>query len=220
MMPNSLKAVAAVGLVVGLAFYVGRLSRPGDDETPKALLALRDSVAAFEAQRVADSIALARTRLDEAAARAAEARARRQATAAAARSAAYADTLRVLNDSLVAVTTPAGVVDTETVSPAVTARFRADSQTIASQATALEAADAARIAADARSAAADRALASANAELGALRRQIPLERASEYARGKRDGTRKGIVLGSLGTMTIVFTGVKVVQATRLQQFSP
>ena len=218
MIPNTLKAVAAVALVAGLAFWVGLLMRPGDDETPAALVALRDSIATMREQSVADSIALARTRDGTDAAEVAAARALRRAAAADAKSKAYADTVRLLNDSLAVTISPAGEVDTSAIPPAIANRLRADSATIADQADAIDSLKAIADSAHNERAASDSALASANRELGALRRQIPLERASEYARGKRDGTRKGIVIGSLGTFTIVFTGVKVIQATRLQHF--
>jgi hypothetical protein len=220
MIPRSLQVVAGVSFALGLAFWVGRLSRPGDDEASAELVALRHAGDSLRKVSVADSLALVRAEARTDSAIAVATRARAQGARAAAVSAAYRDTVRVLNDSLVSVVSDAGVDDTMPLPAPVIDRLRADAATIASQAIAIEALDGALKLAQFERDTAHRALASANNELGAFRVRMPLEIDAAYARGKRDGTRKGIVLGSIGTLTVVFTGVKVVAATRLQSSPP
>lgn len=214
MIPRSLQLVAGVSFALGLAFYVGRLSRPGDDETPAALVAARAESDSLRSLRIADSSALkrAQARTDSAAAVAAKLSA--IARQAARVTAAYRDTVRILNDSAIAITGATGDLDTMAVPAAFTARLRADSATIAAQAVSIDtlhrALELSRFERDTSW----RAIGSATAEAASLRRQIPLERDAAYARGKRDGRRQGIVIGSLGAFAIVFTGVKVVRAVR------
>jgi hypothetical protein len=174
----------------------------------------------LRAVSVTDSLALVRAEARTDSAITVATRARAQGARAAAVSAAYRDTVRVLNDSLVSVVSDAGVEDTMPLPAPVVDRLRADAATIDSQAIAIESLGGALTLAQFERDTAHRALASANNELGAVKLRLPLEIDAAYARGKRDGTRKGIVLGSIGTLTIVFTGVKVVSAARLQFLPP
>lgn len=198
----------------GLAFYFGRQSKPSSAETSPALIAARIVSAAKDSQRVTDSVAAIPIHAAALAAQLAANKSAENAKASQAKAKAYADSVAVLNDSVVRLTSNAGVVSEVTIPPQVVADLRAKDSTIAAQTIHIAKLDSAvtKTAAD-RNAQTKLAL-DATKEVFALKAQQPLEIAAAYAHGKRDGMRTGLVLGSVFGVGVTFVGVKVYQAVK------
>jgi transposase len=207
--------LVAAAVVLGLVFWIGRWTAPGDDGVPIELVQERIRADSLKLARVADSIQLARSRASTDSANAAARRQTQRAVAAVRTSNAYRDSVVILGDSLAELHSSAGAVDTLPVSPLIIDRLRADSATIATQASAIDSLGRAVDAAERERTAAKLLEQSSSDALAHLRNvQMPLEIEAAYSRGKRDGRKQGIVLGTIGGISITLAGAKVVQATK------
>lgn len=125
---------------------------------------------------------------------------------------AYADTVRALSDTLLRVKTAGGRDTVVTVPPAVTAKMRADSATIAAE----------RLSALRWHATADttaEALRTARSEIdllhgivGSADKQADLRETIAYRAGLSRGRKQGLVVGVLLTAGTVYGGAKVLKA--------
>lgn len=184
------------------------------DITPE-LLDARIRADSFKLARVADSIELARARDTTDAAKAAARNQVARARTAELVTAAYRDSVTILSDSLAAVVSNAGVVDTQPLPPAVVSRMRADAVTISEKNAAIDSLNAAVDAADTERAKAQRLQRLSDSAYVHLRdKQMPLEISAAYARGKSVGRKQGIVLGTAFGISVTFAGAKVAQATK------